>query len=54
MAAVKPDVDVFQNEWELDQMLAVVERLSPSRVLEVGSWHGGTLWHWLQYSSTVV
>lgn len=54
MSAVKPDVEVFQNLWELEQMLAVVERLQPSRVLEIGSWHGGTLWHWLQVADTVV
>lgn len=54
MAAVKPEIDVFQNVWELDQMLAVVDRLQPSRVLEVGSWHGGTLWHWLQFGGKVV
>ncbi len=50
----KPDVEVFQNLWELDQMLQVVNRLKPKRVLEVGSWHGGTLWHWLQFGGTVV
>jgi cephalosporin hydroxylase len=52
--SVKPDIDVYQNLWELDQMLAVVDRLQPQRVLEVGSWQGGTLWHWLQYGGTVV
>ena len=52
--AVKPDVDVFQNLWELDQFLAVIERHKPKRVLEVGSWHGGTLWHWLQFHGRVV
>jgi cephalosporin hydroxylase len=35
-------------------MLAVVEELEPERVLEVGSWHGGTLWHWLQIAPKVV
>jgi predicted O-methyltransferase YrrM len=50
----KPEVDVFQNEWELDQMLAVVEREQPKRILEVGSWDGGTLWHWLQIAEEVV
>jgi cephalosporin hydroxylase len=52
--SVKPDVDTFQNPWELDQMLAVFERLQPARVLEIGAWHGGTLWHWLQTGETVV
>ncbi len=51
---VKPNVDVYQNVWELDQMLAIVDRLQPKRVLEVGCWQGGTLWHWLQYGGKVV
>ncbi len=52
--AVKPDVDVYQNIWELDHMLAIVEREAPKKILEVGSWEGGTLWHWLQIADTVV
>ena len=52
--SVKPDVDTFQNSWELEQLLAVVERLAPVSVLEVGTWHGGTLWHWLQFAGSVV
>jgi cephalosporin hydroxylase len=50
----KGDIETFQNEWELDQMLAVVEREQPKRILEVGSWDGGTLWHWLQIADEVV
>lgn len=53
-AAPIDPVDVYQDLWELDQMLAVFERQHPQRVLEVGSWHGGTLWHWLQVAHTVV
>lgn len=49
-----PAEQVFQNTWELEQMLAVIERLAPSRVLEVGSMWGGTLWHWLQIADLVV
>jgi len=52
--SAKPDVDTFQNSWELEQLLAVVDRLAPASVLEVGCWHGGTLWHWLQFGGTVV
>lgn len=54
VAAVKPDIEVFQNLWELDQMIAVFERQRPKRVLEIGSWHGGTLWHWMQTADRVV
>lgn len=51
---MKPAVETFQAEWELDQLLAVVERLAPTRVLEIGCWHGGTLWHWLQLPDATV
>ena len=35
-------------------MLAIVNRLRPARVLEVGCMFGGTLWHWLKYGGRVV
>jgi len=50
----KPEVEAYQNEWELEQFLAVIERLQPRRVLEVGTMWGGTLWHWLQLAEVVV
>jgi predicted O-methyltransferase YrrM len=52
--AVKPNIETFQSEWELEQLVAAVERFAPSSVLEVGVWHGGTLWHWLQIADIVV
>jgi len=51
---VKPAVETFQAEFELDQLVALFERLAPSRVLEIGCWHGGTLWHWLQQPDATV
>ena len=54
---VKPEIDTFQNVWELERMLEVVERLTGSThfsILEVGSMWGGTLWHWLQIADRVV
>lgn len=53
-AGVKPQVETFQAAWELDQFVALVERLHPSRILEIGCWHGGTLWHWLQLPDVTV
>lgn len=50
----KPLIETFQNEWELLQLLRVFNALNPSRVLEIGAWHGGTLWHWLQSADHVV
>ena len=52
---VRPDdIEAYQNVWELEQMLQVVERLQPKTVLEIGTMWGGTLWHWLQCADTVV
>jgi cephalosporin hydroxylase len=48
------DIEAYQNVWELDQMVAVVERLLPRRVLEIGTMWGGTLWYWLQVAERVV
>ena len=47
-------IETFQNEWEFAQLLRVFHDLNPSRVLEIGAWHGGTLWHWLQTADHVV
>jgi cephalosporin hydroxylase len=53
-AGVIAPVETFQVTWELDQLLAIYERLAPAHVLEVGCWKGGTLWHWLQQPDTDV
>lgn len=52
--AEKPSVETAQEPFELAQLLAVFDRLNPARILEVGVWHGGTLWHWLQGGRIVV
>lgn len=41
-------VPVFQHQWELEQLLDLYRKRTPSNVLEVGTYHGGTLYHWLQ------
>jgi cephalosporin hydroxylase len=41
-------VPVLQHPGELDRLLDLYCERQPRRVLEVGSYHGGTLWHWLQ------
>lgn len=51
---VSAPVETFQSEWELDQLVAIVERLDPDWILEVGAWQGGTLWHWIQHARNVV
>lgn len=50
---MKPNVDTAQTEWELDRLLEIVKAASPKRILEVGIWEGGTLWHWLQIAESV-
>jgi predicted O-methyltransferase YrrM len=40
-------VPIFQWEQEFTQLLDVYRELAPRRVLEVGTFHGGTLYHWL-------
>jgi predicted O-methyltransferase YrrM len=47
-------VETFQNEWEIEQLVALYDRLRATRVLEIGTWHGGTLWHWMRPGTTVV
>jgi peptidylprolyl isomerase len=42
---VAGDIQPGQNAWELEQMLAVLERLKPTRILEIGCFQGGTLYH---------
>lgn len=54
MGELKPDVPVAQTPFELARLVEMFESVKPKRVLEVGCWHGGTLWHWLQPGVTVV
>ena len=41
-------VQVFQWESEFSVLLDLYRERRPMRVLEVGTYHGGTLYHWLQ------
>jgi predicted O-methyltransferase YrrM len=41
-------VPILQWAREFTVLLEVYRRLKPKRVLEVGTYHGGTLYHWLQ------
>ncbi len=51
---LEPQREVAQHPFELEQLLRVVRDHGPFTILEVGVWHGGTLWHWLQEAETVV
>lgn len=46
--SVPTPVPIFQREWEFLQLLNLYGERRPRRVLEVGTFHGGTLYHWLQ------
>jgi len=41
-------VPVYQDEGEIKQLLALLQDIQPKRILEVGSFFGGTLWYWMR------
>ncbi len=41
-------VPILQWEREFETLLEIYRRSSPAKVLEIGTYHGGTLYHWLQ------
>lgn len=43
-----PDVPVFQHPGEFEALLALYARRKPKRILEVGTYYGGTLKQWLR------
>jgi predicted O-methyltransferase YrrM len=44
-------VPILQWQAEFEVLLELYRRLAPANVLEVGTYHGGTLFHWLQNTS---
>lgn len=40
-------VPIFQREWEFSEALNLYRERQPARVLEIGTYFGGTLYHWL-------
>lgn len=44
------DVPVFQQPYEFDQLLAIYDRMQPKRVLEIGTYFGGTLKQWIAHA----
>lgn len=41
-------VPIFQRDWEFAQLLDMYRTRRPMRTLEIGTYHGGTLYHWLK------
>jgi len=44
-------VPVIQADVEFNALLALYRSLNAKTVLEIGSLHGGTLWHWIRYAA---
>jgi predicted O-methyltransferase YrrM len=40
-----------QYAYEFMALVALYQRLSPAYVVEVGTWHGGSLWYWLRLAA---
>jgi predicted O-methyltransferase YrrM len=45
-----PDVPVFQHPAEMEWLLALFRERNPRRILEVGSYFGGTLKQWIRHA----
>src|SRR4029078_8071110 len=41
------DDGAIQRTWELQSLVGMVRRLRPARVVEIGSYKGGTLFCWI-------
>jgi predicted O-methyltransferase YrrM len=41
-------VQIAQLDWEFERALGLYKARKPKRVLEIGTWLGGTLFHWLK------
>ncbi len=46
-------VPILQGESEFSALLEIFRRHNPLRVLEIGTYHGGTLYHWLQNTDSL-
>lgn len=48
MTIIETPVPLLQHHDEFTQLLDLYRQIKPERVLEVGTYHGGSLYHWLQ------
>lgn len=44
-------VPTYQHQWEYDQLARLYRQRKPRRVLEIGTFHGGTLHLWLTHAA---
>jgi cephalosporin hydroxylase len=47
-------VSIWQNTTEFGHFLTFIKQLKPKRIMEIGSFYGGTLWHWAQLKPEVL
>jgi len=41
---------ILQGKWEFEKLLDIFKKHKPMKTLEIGSFYGGTLWHWIKNS----
>jgi cephalosporin hydroxylase len=46
----KTEVSTAQRAWEFEELGKIYDELQPMRVLEIGSWYGGTLHYWITHA----
>lgn len=44
----KCPVPILQEPWEFERLMEIYKAHAPRKVLEIGSFYGGTLWYWVQ------
>jgi cephalosporin hydroxylase len=47
-------VPILQGNWEFSELLKIVGSHNPIRSMEIGSFYGGTLWHWINLTWSLV
>lgn len=50
----KCPVPILQEPWEFEKLVEVYKAHAPKKVLEIGSFYGGTLWYWATYTMGLV
>jgi predicted O-methyltransferase YrrM len=46
-----PGITTAQFTWEFIELVLAYKALKPKYVVEIGTWHGGSLWFWLRYAA---
>jgi predicted O-methyltransferase YrrM len=46
-------VPLLQDNWEFSELLKVYSIAAPKTILEIGTFYGGSLWHWLAFNQNL-